>query len=88
MSVDASAARRRGATETLAGLIAAASIAVSLVALAYRPFRITPFAIALAIVAAGMGGRHSRLAYAAVIIGALCWFAGMIIAILTNNPVF
>jgi hypothetical protein len=88
MSADASAARGRGAIETLAGLLAAASIAVSLVALAYRPFRIAPFAIALAIVAAGMGGRHSRLAYAAVIVGAVCWFAGMIVAIVTNNPVF
>jgi hypothetical protein len=88
VSTDSFAVRRRSTAETLAGLMASGAIFASLVALAYRPFRIAPFAIAIALIAAAIGGRHQRLIYAAVIIASLCWFFGMIVAIVTNNPVY
>jgi hypothetical protein len=74
--------------DAIAGLLAALSLAGSLIGLAYRPARVIPFALLLAIVAAGMGGRHSRLAAAAVVTGAVCFVVGMAVAVITNNPVF
>ncbi len=68
--------------------MAAAAMAVSLVALAYRPVRIAPFAIVIALVAAGIGGRHSRLAALAVGATALCWVLGTAFAVLTKNPLY
>jgi hypothetical protein len=80
--------RRDGAAEALAGLLAAAALSVSAIALAYRPLRLAPFGIVLALVAAGIGGRHARLAAVAVGVGGLCFAVGMAVAILTNNPIY
>lgn len=77
----------RGA-DSFAGLIAALSIFASLIALAYRPARLVPFALLLALLAAAMGGSHRRLAATAVILGGVCFFVGMAIAVLTNNPIY
>ena len=35
-----------------------------------------------------MGGSHRRLAATAVILGGVCFFVGMAIAVLTNNPIY
>jgi hypothetical protein len=87
MSVSAQP-RERPAAETVAGLLAALSIVGSCVALAYRPVRLTPFTILLALIAAGIGGRSQRLAAAALAIGAACFIVGTVLAIITNHPIF
>jgi hypothetical protein len=74
--------------DAVAGLLAALSIAGSLIALAYRPVRITPFTILIALIAAGIGGRSQRLAAAAIAIGAACFIVGTFFAIITNHPIF
>jgi hypothetical protein len=74
--------------DTIAGLLASLSLFASLIGLAYRPARLIPFSILLAVVATGLGGRHARLAGAAVLVGAACFAVGMAIAVITNNPVF
>jgi hypothetical protein len=74
--------------DAIAGLLAALSLFASLIGLAYRPVRVIPFAIALALVATAMGGRHARLAAAALFTGGLCFLVGMAIAVMTNNPIF
>jgi hypothetical protein len=74
--------------DAVAGLLAACSIFASLVALAYRPARITPFTIGIALVAVGIGGRNARLAALAVAVGSICFVLGMTIAVLTENPIF
>ena len=74
--------------DAIAGLLAYLSLFASLIGLAYRPARLIPFALLLAVIAAGMSGRHSRLAAAAVGTGAVCFVLGMAIAVITNNPVF
>jgi hypothetical protein len=76
------------ASEAVAGFLAALSIFASLFALAYRPVRIIPFAIVLAFVAAGMGGRHARLAAFAVATATACFIAGMVIAVITRHPLY
>lgn len=74
--------------DTIAGFLAALSVLGSAIGLAYRPARLIPFALLLAVIAAGMGGRNARLASAAVVIGGFCFVVGMAVAVLTNNAVF
>jgi hypothetical protein len=75
-------------SDTVAGLLASLSLFASLLGLAYRPARVIPFALLLAVIATGMGGRHSRLAAAALVTGGICFIGGMAMAVVTNNPVF
>jgi len=86
--VSASGIERGRAGEAVAGLIAAGCIFVSLIALVYRPLRIAPATLAIALVAAGFGGRHRHLAAAAVTVATACWVAGMTIAVLRGDPLY
>ena len=74
--------------DAIAGLLASLSLFASLLGLAYRPARVIPFALLLAVIAVGMGSRHSRLAAAALATGGVCFVVGMALAVITNNPVF
>ena len=47
-----------------------------------------PFALLLALLAAGIGGRATRLAGWAIAIGAVCFIVGMAVAVVTDNPIF
>ena len=75
-------------TETIAGLMAAAALFTSLIAVVYRPVRVAPAEIVIALIAAAMGGRHSRLAAAAVAVGAVAWAIGMAVAVITESPLY
>ena len=85
-AVPPGARERPGAA--IAGLLASLSIFASLIGLAYRPVRLIPFAIAIALVATAIGGRHARLAAFALATGALCFVVGMALAVLTNHPLY
>jgi hypothetical protein len=74
--------------ETVAGLLASLSIFVSLVGVAYRPARLIPVALLLALLATAMGGRHYRLGALAAVVGALCFAVGMTVAVITSNPIY
>ena len=74
--------------ETVAGFLAAASIFLSLAGVAYRPLRLVPFAILIALIAVGIGGRNERLATYAVSIGAACFAVGMAVAVITSHPLW
>jgi hypothetical protein len=86
--LSASPVRENTAAESIAGLLAALALFASFVGLAYRPARVIPFAIVLALIATAMGGRHNRLSAAAVFVGGLCFVVGLAAAVLTNNPIF
>jgi preprotein translocase subunit Sss1 len=77
-----------GTTETLAGFLAAAAIFVSAIGVAYRPLRLIPFAILLALISTAIGGRSARLATAATFIGAACFVLGMAFAVVTSHPLW
>lgn len=53
-----------------------------------RPVRIGIAAVVLALISAGIGGRHRKLAAAAVAIAGAGWLLGMIIAVVTERPLF
>jgi hypothetical protein len=74
--------------ETVAGFLAAAAIFVSLTGIAYRPLRLIPIAIVLALIATGIGGRATRIATWAVAICAFSFVAGMAAAVITSNPLW
>ena len=77
-----------GTAETIASFLAAVSIFASCLAVAYRPGRVIPFALLLALLAAGIGGRATRLAACAIALGGVCFVVGMAIAAITDNPIF
>ena len=76
------------AADTIAGLLATASIFTSFVGLAYRPVRLIPFAILLAFVAARMSARQQRLGGLAIAAAVICWTIGMTIAVITENALY
>ena len=90
----------RSGVDTLAGLMSATAIFLGLLGatdfnlsiagthLEMTPVRVGVAAVVLALVAAGIGGRHRKLAAAAVGIAAACWVIGMIVAVVTQRPIF
>ena len=74
--------------DAVAGLLATLAIFGSCIALAYRPVRIIPFTILIALIAAGIGGRNQRLAAYALGISGACFIVGTFFAIITNKPIF
>ncbi|MCP9484230.1 MAG: hypothetical protein MSC30_00010 [Gaiellaceae bacterium MAG52_C11] len=80
--------RREDAREAVAGLMASAAIFTSLLGVAYRPVRLIPVAVVLALVAARMTTRYSRLAGFAIAAVVVCWILGMAIAVLTENSLY
>jgi hypothetical protein len=78
------------ATAIFVGVLAATNLNLSLAGahVAMRPIRIGVAAVVLALVAAGIGGRHSRLAAIAVGVAAASWMLGMVIAVVTQRPLF
>ena len=74
--------------ELVSGFLAVISIAGSILAIFWDPLRVSPFAILLALIAAGMAPRGARLPAVAIAVGSLCFIAGMTIAATTNNPLY
>jgi hypothetical protein len=87
-SYDPVAESRKNSVEAVAGFLAAASIFVSLVALAYHPVPLSVAACLLALVASGMSSRHKTLCLTAVIVAATCFVGGMVIAIVTGHQLW
>lgn len=89
MSVQESDSRPgEGVGSTVAGFLAAFSIFAAAAGLVYYPGRVGAGAIVVALVAAGIGGFQRGLAAFAVGFAGICWFAGMVIAISLERPVF
>lgn len=88
MSAYENPSHRWSAADTVAGFLATLSIFASAVGLIYRPTRIVPFAVLLALVAARMSERNQRLAGWAVAAAVICWTLGMTIAVVTESPLF
>jgi hypothetical protein len=76
------------AADTIAGFLAAAAIFGAAIGVAWRPLRLIPLAILLSLIAVGIGGRNARLATAAVVICALCFFIGLAAAVFTSHPLW
>jgi hypothetical protein len=74
--------------EVVAGFMSAAAIFAGCVALVEKPVLLAPVAILLSIIAAGIGGRHARLATIALAVSTVAFVAGMTIAVITDHALF
>jgi hypothetical protein len=74
--------------DTVAGFLCAFSFTMSAIALVRHPGLLAPVAILLALVAARMTERHRTLAAIAVATSTLAFVLGMIVAIVTEKPLF
>jgi hypothetical protein len=80
---------RERPAEIAAGYLAAISMTASAIALVYRPIRLAPFAILVALIAAALASeRHRKLAAAAVAFATLAWLVGMAIAVILSRPIY
>jgi hypothetical protein len=80
---------RERPAEIAAGYLAAISLTASAIALVYRPVRLAPFAILVALIAAALASeRHTKLAAAAVAAATLAWLVGMAIAVIFSRPIY
>jgi hypothetical protein len=75
-------------SDSIAGYLAAMAIFICLIGLAWHPLRLILPGIVIAMVSAGIGGRHKKLAFAAVMIAAACFFLGMMIAVITSRSLW
>jgi uncharacterized membrane protein YozB (DUF420 family) len=87
-AVDPGVVNRRSAVDTVAGLMSAAALFFSLIALAYHPLPVSIAAILLALIGAGMSSRHRTLATTAVTVSALCFVGGLVIAVVTKHSLW
>jgi hypothetical protein len=93
-AVDGTPRERSVAVDVVAGLLAAASIVLSAIAMGLglllqldaHPARLAPVAIVVALVAARMSERYQSLALKAALFGALAWVVGMTIVVATDGP--
>jgi len=80
---------RASPAEIAAGFLAAISLTASAIALVYRPVRLAPFAILVALVAAALAKeRNAKLAAAAVAVGTVAWLVGMAVAVIWSKPIY
>lgn len=79
---------RQSSADAVAGFLAAAALVAGLFSIVYRPARIGPVALVIALIAVGIGGRNERLAAWAVGVVTVGWVLGMIVAVLTGNPIY
>lgn len=80
--------RASDAREAVAGFLASLALFASLIGVAHKPVRLIPVAVILALVAARMTERYTRLAAWAVGIALVCWMVGMTIAVLAERPLY
>jgi hypothetical protein len=73
---------------TVAGYLSAMAIFASLIGLAWHPLRLIAPSIVLSLVAAGMAPRGNRLAQTAVATVAVCFFVGLLIAVVTERALW
>lgn len=93
-AVEGTPRERSVAVDVVAGLLAAASIVLSAIAMGVglllqldaHPARLAPVAIVIALVAARMSERYQSLALKAALFGALAWVVGMTIVVATDGP--
>jgi hypothetical protein len=75
-------------TDSVAGFLAAFSLALSGIALVRQPGLLAPVAALVAIVAARMTVAHRTLTAVAVVVAALAFLVGMSIAVVTDGTLY
>ena len=79
---------KRSSADLVAGILAAAAFFAGLVELFYRPFRIAPVALVVALVAIVLSGQNRRLVAAAVGSIGICFVIGASLAVSLHHPLY
>ncbi len=80
--------RRERPADAVAGFLATVALFAGLLSIAYRPARIGPVALVIALIAVAIGGRNERLAAWAVGVVTAGWILGMTVCVLTDRPIW
>jgi hypothetical protein len=79
---------RESTADHVAGFLAATALFAALLAIVWYPGRLGPAVMLVALVAAAIGDQQRRLAAFALAAATACWLLGMIIAVVTERPIF
>jgi hypothetical protein len=74
--------------EAVAGILAAGALFLGALELAYRPFRLAPVALILALIATVMSREQQRLIALAIAVIGICFVVGAALQVLTHHPLF
>jgi hypothetical protein len=74
--------------EAVAGILAAGALFLGALELAYRPFRLAPAALILALIATVMSRDQQRLIALAIAVIGICFIVGATLQILTHHPLY
>ena len=74
--------------EAVAGLMAACALFVGALELVYRPFRLAPVALILALAATVMSRDQQRLIALAIAVIGICFVVGAALQVLTHHPLY
>jgi hypothetical protein len=75
-------------TEAVAGLMAAGALFLGVFELFYRPFRLAPVAVILALIATVMSRDQQRLIALAIAVVGICFVVGTALQVLTHHPLY
>jgi hypothetical protein len=75
-------------SEAVAGLLASIAIFVGALELVYRPFRLAPAALILALIATVMSKEQPRVIPVAYAMIGICFITGATLQILTHHPLY
>ena len=74
--------------EAIAGLLAACAVFLGALELVYRPFRLAPAALLLALAATLMSRDQQRLTALAFVVIGVCFVAGAALQVITHHPLY
>jgi hypothetical protein len=86
--VTATTRDRRPPSEAVAGLLATIAIFVGALELVYRPFRLAPAALVLALIATVMSREQPRVIPIAFATIGICFIVGAALQVTTHHPLF
>jgi hypothetical protein len=86
--VTSTARDRTSPVEAVAGLMAAGALFIGAMELVYRPFRLAPAALILALAATVMSRKQQRLIALAFAVIGICFVAGAALQIITHHPLY
>jgi hypothetical protein len=74
--------------DAVAGFLAACALFIGALELFYRPFRLAPMALILALIATAMTRQQQRLVALAVAVIGICFVVGAALQVITNHPLY
>jgi hypothetical protein len=86
--VTSSTRDRTPSSESVAGLLASIAIFVGALELVYRPFRLAPAALVLAVIATVMSREQPKIIPVAYAMIGVCFIVGATLQILTHHPLY